>query len=172
MRLSSTFAQSRSNASKLPESFAAPEQAMTPDPDADMTLASGVAAYEAKEFRRAMQLLSPLAEQGDAQAQFRVAIMCQNALGGVANPTRAATMMHAAAQEGLGIAQHALGTMYLYGECVDKDESQAAQWFERAAEQGLDGALVALALLYEQGLGVPKDAKKAKALYARAGMSP
>ena len=38
----------------------------------DMELASGIAAFEAKEFARAMQLLQPLAERGDPQAQYRV----------------------------------------------------------------------------------------------------
>ena len=46
-------------------------------PGLDMELASGVAAFEAKEFARAMQLLQPLAEQGEPQAQYRVAIMAQ-----------------------------------------------------------------------------------------------
>jgi len=47
----------------------------------DMELASGVAAFEAKEFARAMQLLLPLAERGDPQAQYRVAVMAQVGLG-------------------------------------------------------------------------------------------
>ena len=33
--------------------------------DDDMELASGVAAFEAKEFRRAFQLLAPLAARGE-----------------------------------------------------------------------------------------------------------
>ena len=51
----------------------------------NMDLASGIAAFEAKEFPRAMQLLQPLAEKGDAQAQYRVAIMAQVGLGMVKN---------------------------------------------------------------------------------------
>ena len=47
----------------------------------DMELASGIAAFEAKEFPRAMQLLEPLAEKGDPGAQYRVAIMAQVGLG-------------------------------------------------------------------------------------------
>ena len=46
----------------------------------DMELSSGIAAFTAKEFGRAMQLLSPLAEAGEPEAQFRVAIMHQNGL--------------------------------------------------------------------------------------------
>ena len=50
---------------------------------------SGMAAFEAKNFSQAMQFLSPLAEAGNADAQHRVAIMCQNGLGVVRNETRA-----------------------------------------------------------------------------------
>ena len=79
---------------------------------------SGVAAFEAKNFSMAMQFLYPLAEAGDADAQHRVAIMCQNGLGVVRNDERALQMMQAAAEQGHPIAQHGLGFMYLEGECV------------------------------------------------------
>ncbi|MEM7259391.1 MAG: sel1 repeat family protein, partial [Pseudomonadota bacterium] len=49
--------------------------------DDDMQLASGIAAFEAKEFRRAWQLLEPLSDAGTADAQYRCAIMLQNGLG-------------------------------------------------------------------------------------------
>ena len=53
--------------------------------DEDLDYTSGVAAFTAKHFARAMQLLKPLAESGHADAQHRVAIMYQNGLGVVAN---------------------------------------------------------------------------------------
>jgi TPR repeat protein len=55
----------------------------------DVNFASAMAAFEAKHFSRAMQLFSPLAEQGDAEAQHRIAIMYQNGLGVVQNKDRA-----------------------------------------------------------------------------------
>jgi len=86
---------------------------------------SGVAAFEAKNFSLAMQFLSPLADAGDADAQHRVAIMCQNGLGVVRNEQRAFEMMKAAAEQGYAIAQHGLGFMYLEGDCVDQDSAEA-----------------------------------------------
>ncbi|MDE0457312.1 MAG: sel1 repeat family protein, partial [Chromatiales bacterium] len=73
-----------------------------------------------------------------------------------------------AARQGHGLAQHGLGVMYLYGECVGKDESEAARWFRHAADQGLAGALMTLGMMYEQGLGVERDADQARRLYAQA----
>ena len=94
----------------------------------DMDLSSGIAAFTAKEFGRAMQLLSPLAEQGEPEAQFRVAIMHQNGLGVVANPERALVHMRAAASAGHALAQHGLGFMYLHGEGIERDPVEAAKW--------------------------------------------
>ena len=139
-------------------------------PGPDMELASGIAAFEAKEFRRAMQLLEPLAQQGDVEAQFRVAVMCQNGLGMVPNPQQAYRWMRAAADAGHGLSQHGLGIMYLYGECVDKDEVEAARWFESAAAKGLLGSKTTLAMMYQEGLGVAQDPARARALYREAGM--
>ena len=134
-----------------------------------MDLASGIAAFEAKEFRRATQLLAPLAEQGNPEAQFRLAVMYQNGLGNVRNEAMAFEWMHRAAQGDHGLAQHGLGFMYLEGDCVEKDEAEAAGWFRHASEKGLAGSLVALAQLYEAGRGVGKDPERAKRLYEQAG---
>ena len=51
----------------------------------ELDLVSGISAFEAKEFTKSMQLLSPLAEQGLAEAQYRMGMMFQNGLGRVVN---------------------------------------------------------------------------------------
>ncbi|HYN78796.1 MAG TPA: tetratricopeptide repeat protein [Lamprocystis sp. (in: g-proteobacteria)] len=135
----------------------------------NMELASGIAAFESKQFSRAAGLLGPLAEQGDPQAQYRVAIMAQNGLGMQENPPLAYRYMQAAAAAGLGFAQHGLGFMYLEGECAPQDPVQAAIWFRKAADQGLAGAQNALAILYEEGRGVPQDSAEAKRWHHLAG---
>ena len=137
--------------------------------DADMGLASGIAAFEAKEFRRSMQLLQPLAEEGNPEAQYRLAIQFQAGLGVVQNPLQAFHWMRQAAGKDHGLAQHGLGIMYLYGECVEKNEREAAAWLGRAADQGLAGSMSVLASMYDQGLGVDQDAARARELYEAAG---
>jgi len=139
--------------------------------NADMDLASGIAAFEAKEFRRSRQLLQPLAEQGNPHAQYRLAVQYQAGLGVVQNQLQAYHWMREAANQHHGLALHGLGIMYLYGECVGKNEHEAAQWLQRAADQGLAGSMAALADMYEQGLGVEKNPAKAKELYAAAGLN-
>lgn len=135
----------------------------------DVDFASGMAAFEAKHFSRAMQLLSPFAEQGDAQAQHMVAIMYQNGLGVAQSDMAAYKWMRDAAEQDYGLAQHGLGFMYLEGECIAKNPQKAVEWFSKAADQGLQGSLTTLAMMYEQGNGVPQDSEEAKRLYRLAG---
>ena len=87
----------------------------------EVELNSGLSAFEAKHFSRAMQLLSPLAEEGNTEAQHRCAIMYQNGLGNKANPLLAFKWMKAAAESGHALAQHGLGFMYMEGDCVEKN---------------------------------------------------
>jgi len=138
--------------------------------DHDMDLRSGIAAFEGKHFATAMQLLSPLAEEGDAEAQYRVAIMCQNGLHGAPQPADAYRWMAAAAEQGHPYAQHGLGFMYLEGECVEAaDAALAATWFRRAADQGLIGSMSTLAMLYQEGRGVEQSDTEAAHWLKAAG---
>ena len=132
--------------------------------DVDASFSSGIAAFEAKNFKQSLQFLAPLAEAGDAESQHRCAIMYQNGLGIVANEAKAAEYMRAAAEQGHAIAQHGLGFMYMEGECVEQNAQEAVKWFTRAGEQGLVGSLTTLAMMYQEGKGVEKDTEEAKSL--------
>ena len=99
------------------------------DHEQNIDLASGFSAFEAKHFSRAMQLLGPHAQAGNAEAQYRLGIMYQNGLGTVHNPALAFRWMQKAAQQGHGLAHHGLGFMYLEGNCVDQSDSKAADCF-------------------------------------------
>lgn len=135
----------------------------------DAEFSSGIAAFEAKNFKQSLQFLSPLAETGDAESQHRCAIMYQNGLGIVANEEKAAEYMTAAAEQGHAIAQHGLGFMYMEGECVEQDAQKAVVWFTKAGEQGLVGSLTTLAMMYQEGNGIEKNLEEAKRLYKLAG---
>lgn len=110
----------------------------------NMELSSGIAAFEAKHFTQALRLLSPLAEEGEAKAQYRLAIMAQNGLGMHKNPLLALRYMQASANQGYALAQHGLGFMYLNGDCVVKDRAKAVECFKLAADRGLLGSKAVL----------------------------
>lgn len=129
-----------------------------------MSLSSGIAAFESKHFSQAAALLGPLAQDGYAEAQYRMAIMAQNGLGMVADEARALEWMSAAAEAGHALAQHGLGFMYMEGECTQIDGEQAVYWLRKAAEQGLTGSQTTLGMLYQEGRGIvsrdPQEAHK------------
>ncbi len=136
-----------------------------------MSLSSGIAAFEAKNFAQSLAMLGPLAEVGEADAQYRLAIMYQNGLGVVRNELLAMKWMVVAANQNFPLAQHGLGFMYMDGDCVAKNGEKAVLWFSRAAEQGMIGSLTSLAMIYETGNGVPQNIEEARRLYRLAGFS-
>ena len=138
----------------------------------EMTLASGIAAFESKQFSQARQLLTPHAQIGNSDAQYRLAVMYQNGLGQVRNEASAYRWMKCAADQDHGLALHALGYMYLDGDCTNQDSQKAVTCFEKAVNLGLEGSMLALAQMYQQGRGVAQDANKARLLYAQAGFDP
>ena len=135
-----------------------------------MELESGIAAFETKNFAHAIKLLSPIADEGNVEALYRMAIMLQNGLGCIASTEKAFAYMGDAAGKGYPLAQHAYCFMFFEGECTEKDIDKSIQWFTRAAEQGLMGSATTLAMIYEEGKLVPQDLEKSQYWYKKAGI--
>jgi TPR repeat protein len=72
------------------------------------------------------------------------------------------------AEQGYAIAQFALGSMYDFGEGVERDDKQAVKWYKKAAEQGFDEAQNRLGSMYRDGEGVERDDKQAVKWYKKA----
>jgi len=142
------------------------------DSESNMELVSGITAFEGKHFSTAARLLSPLASDGDAEAQFRMAIMYQNGLGMVRNDQLAFENMQAAAKQGHALAMHGLGFMYMEGECADKDMTLAVEWFHKASDAGMQGSMTTLAMMYRDGNGVEQNQEEANRLFTLAGFDP
>lgn len=98
------------------------------------------------------------AEQGDAKAQYQLAVLQGSGFGDVEQDAAAALTWHRrSAEQGYAAAQAALGTAYALGHGVEQDYVQAARWCRRSAEQGDDEGQLCLALLYARGAGVERD---------------
>ena len=65
-------------------------------------------------------------------------------------------------------AQFHLGSAYLTGRGVPRDEARAIYWHEKAAEQGLAEAQYSLALAYYLGVGTARNSTEAATWYRRA----
>ena len=75
------------------------------------------------------------AEQGDADAQYRLGIMYLNGRGVPQDDVVAVKWSHKAAEQGDADAQSLLGAMYERGRGVPQDFIQAHMWFNLAASR-------------------------------------
>ncbi len=128
----------------------------------------GVKAYEAKDYKTALDEWLPLAKANDPAAMRNVGHLYRRGLGTQQDFKKALTWYKRAATMGFDRAQANVAGMYLNGEGVERDFLQAASWFAKAAEQGHVLARYNLGLMFETGLGVSKNLDKAKALFELA----
>ena len=100
----------------------------------------GVAAVQSGDFATALREWTPLAKQGDADAQFSLGVMYEKGEG-VAKDNKAAVKWYTlAAEQGLADAQFNLGVMYANGTGVIKDNVYAHLWWNIAASFGDEDA--------------------------------
>jgi TPR repeat protein len=130
-------------------------------------LREGMAAYERADYDRAAGLLAPLAERGDARAQYQLGRMCFYGHGMEQDAAVAAAWYRRSAEQGYAPAQLAFGLALDGGWGVARAPQQAVEWYRRAAIQGLEGAMWGLAYHYRRGTGVAQDLVEAWAWFDR-----
>ena len=106
------------------------------------------------------------AEQGDAEAQYKLGFMYEGSDSVPEDYTEAAKWYRKAAEQGHVEAQYSLGDMYDDGYGVSKDDAEAVKWYRKAAEQGEYFAHRSLGDMYANGEGVPQDDIEAYARYS------
>ena len=80
--------------------------------------------------------LRQAAAEGDARAQYMIALRFAEGEGTPQNLTEAARWLERAASAGLAPAQYRLAVMYERGQGVAKDLGRARSWYQVAAEKG------------------------------------
>ena len=93
-------------------------------------------AYEQSDYQTAFKLWLPLAEQGDAKAQFNLGVMYDDGLGVKQDDFEAVKWYRKAAEQGNAHAQALLGFAYLLGKGVQFNKSLAKEWFGKACDNG------------------------------------
>ena len=117
----------------------------------------GMAAAQAGDFATALAEWKPLAEAGEARAQFNMAVLYDNGYGVEVDLAEAMKWFRLAAEQGLATAQYNLGYMYAAGHGVERDVTEAAKWYWLAAEQGMPVAQYNLATLFLSPRSMPQD---------------
>lgn len=109
------------------------------------------------DYTKALRLLRPLADQGNATAQSSLGFMYATGQGVPLNHAEAAKWYRLAADQGRAPAQYNLGRMYAKGEGVTRDAVEAVKWWRAASEQGHSAAQFNLGIMYAEGLGVARN---------------
>ena len=109
------------------------------------------------------------AEQGDAAAQYRLAVGYRMGTpDGQRDMTQALRWLRASAEQGYGKAQEGLASELMSGQNVGRDPAGAVALLEQAAAQGSSTAQFHLALVLQRGLGVPQDLPRARQVLEQA----
>jgi len=96
----------------------------------------GLDTLKSGDYEAAMNEFRPLAEQGDALAQFLLGRMYDLAQGVPQDYQEAGRWFRLAAEQGHASAQFNLGYMHAEGQGVPQDDMVAHMWFSLAAAQG------------------------------------
>jgi TPR repeat protein len=118
---------------------------------------SGLDAHQRKDYKEAVRLMLPIAEQGYAEAQNNLGWMCNHGQGIPQDFKEAVKWYRLSAEQGFAMAQSNLGRIYLSGQGVSQDFKEAVKWYRLSAEQGNAKAQLNLGWLYDNGQGVLQD---------------
>jgi uncharacterized protein len=133
----------------LVSAFAAPVAAGTSEDAVD--------AHARRDYAKAQRLILPLANDGDAAAQYNLALMYMTGRAVQPDYAAAAIWLRKAAEQGYAFAQSNLGTLYRDGRGVPEHDTEAVVWFRKAADQGDAVAQFSLGGRYATGQDVARD---------------
>jgi uncharacterized protein len=120
-------------------------------------LTDALIRYALRDYARAIELLTPLAERGNAVAQLKLGLIYARGEGVAPNGAAALRWLAAAAEQGQSEAQFELGVAHRDGLGTPVDGKLAMQWFQRAAQAGVPHACHAIGEMYLDHPDVPQD---------------
>jgi len=94
----------------------------------------GWEAFDKGDYQTALKEWQPLAEQGDAQAQYFLATLYDNGEGVAQDYKAAAKWYRKAAEQGDVGAQFSLATLYDNGKGISQDMTKAKYWIQKVYE--------------------------------------
>ena len=117
----------------------------------------GVIAAQSGDWATALKEWKPLAEEGNANAQFNLGLMYERGYGVPQDYKESVYWYRLAVEQGYEVAQYNLGLMYEKGKGVPQDDKEAVRLYRLAAEQGYADAQGNLGVMYAFGNGIIKD---------------
>lgn len=120
-----------------------------------------ITLFDQKNYTDALEILQPIAQQGNAHAQFLLGVFYEHGYAVDKDEKIAFQWYYKSASQRFPQAQHNLAVMYSDGKFVKKNEREAFNWLWKAANQGFSISQLGLATAYANGKGVKKDFAKA-----------
>lgn len=123
-------------------------------------------AMERRDYGRAYELASRLAETGNAEALYTLGFLLEKGEGVGQSFVSAAYKYRQAAEKDLAKAQWRLGNLYYTGKGFGApDYKEARAWYLKAAQQGVAEAQYNLGVIFENGQGIDPDRNAARYWY-------
>ena len=123
---------------------------------------SGQREYVSGNYEIAIIEWTPVAEDGNARAQYNLGWMHANGKGTAQDFKEAIEWYKQSAELGNVNAQYNLANLYLRGQGADQNDKLAFSWFIKAAEQGDAPAQYNLGRMYLLGKGDDKNILEAR----------
>ena len=140
-----------------------------PAKSAQQTLDEAWTAYNIGQYNKVVQMVQPLASDGNPRAQVLLARCYENGLGVAHDMETAAKWFRLAAEQNYAEGQVQLGYLYELGAGVPKNDAAVADLMSRAANAGNAEAQFNLALYASQGrYGFAKNPEQAFAWAKRS----
>jgi TPR repeat protein len=98
------------------------------------TLQDGLDAYDKKNYKKALEILRPLAEQGDAEAQFKVGNIYDYGRGVSRDFKQAYKWYKLSADKGNGFSIYGLAWLYRNGQGVEKNQNKSNELIKKGLE--------------------------------------
>jgi len=133
-------------------------------------------AYEFKNWKLAFNLYKRIQREApNGHVYYRLGVMYKNGHFAKLNEKKSKDYFKLALDKLSPLAERGdceslcdLGSMFEYGEGVDKNHTKAVEYYMQAADKGYAGAQCNLGYMYNNGRGVKLDREKAVDYYKRA----
>lgn len=128
----------------------------------------GFIDFLGQSTKQAYKWYKRFAEQGHADAQYRLAMMYDTGKGIYRSSSKAYEWYLKAAEQDDVKAQLNIGGMYASGNGRPQDYEKAYEWFMKSANNGYASSQYNIGTLYYEGKGVSVDRHKARKWYVKA----
>ncbi|WP_181817734.1 tetratricopeptide repeat protein [Psychromonas sp. B3M02] len=135
---------------------------------AQVKFSEGYEAAHSGNYKKAVKIWLPLAEKGDAPAQYTIGWMYESGQGVKKDLKKAVYWYKKSAEQEYEAAQYVLGTLYEKGEGVEQNSEAALSYYLLAAEQGDPISQFQVGNYYQYGIGTYKNNDKSIFWYEKA----